>query len=332
MATPRRGSAHFLVIVLVAFIPHHRAAAHPRPVAVGEAELLLEIKRAWGDPPVLAAWNASSSAAGAHCRWPYVRCDSAGRVTRLALTNTNVAGPIPNAIGNLSSLVHLNLFNNSIFGVFPTVLYRCRSLRYLNLTLNHLGGELPNDIGHGFTTNMSTLSLSANYFNGSIPVSLSMLRNLHHLALGLNGFTGTIPVELGKLTSLHTLWLGDNPLAPSELPMSFKNLTNLVSLWVANCSLVGNFPNYIMVKMPKLESLCLSRNSLTGSIPPGIWRLENLQYLMVDYNNFTGDVVVDGFAAMNLILINLAGNNLSVPEVFGLAKPRGFVPLQQQLL
>nr|CAB3480033.1 unnamed protein product [Digitaria exilis] len=99
----------------------------------------------------------------------------------LTLVNANITGRIPKAIGNLSDLVHLNLYNNNIVGAFPTVLYHCRSLQYLNLSNNYIGGELPGDIGHGLASNLSTLDLSANDFNGIIPASLSRLENLWSL-------------------------------------------------------------------------------------------------------------------------------------------------------
>jgi hypothetical protein len=75
MATRRRVSmsAYCLLLMLLAVLLHHRAATQSRPE--GEAALLLQIKHAWGDPPVLAAWSATAaSAAGAHCHWPYVDC------------------------------------------------------------------------------------------------------------------------------------------------------------------------------------------------------------------------------------------------------------------
>ena len=46
------------------------AAPQSSQPAADEAQLLLQIKRAWGDPPVLAGWNASAT--GARCAWPYM--------------------------------------------------------------------------------------------------------------------------------------------------------------------------------------------------------------------------------------------------------------------
>jgi hypothetical protein len=206
MATP----LHPYSLLLVLHCCLLQSTAATQSGAVGEGELLLRIKRAWGDPPVLAAWSAAPSATGAHCRWPYVGCDLAGQVRRLTLASINVTGPIPDAVGGLSALAHLDLSGNSIIGMFQTALYRCGSLRYLNLSYNNIGGELP--------ANLSTLVLSSNKFNGSIPTSLSRLRKLQHLELDYNGLTGTIPTELGELKSLETLSLAYNSFDLGKLP------------------------------------------------------------------------------------------------------------------
>ncbi|KAF8696378.1 hypothetical protein HU200_037287 [Digitaria exilis] len=306
----------FLLLLLRGGLVRHAAAQQQQPGA--EAGVLLQIKRAWGDPPVLAAWNGTATAASAHCTWPYVRCDKAGRVASLSLASVNVAGPFPDAIGNLSGLTHLDVSNNSIAGAFPTAIYRCTSLRYLDLSENYLGGELPADMGSRLAGNLTTLVLRGNNFNGTIPASLSSLGNLQHLKLDNNRFTGTIPAELGALTGLQELWLANNPFEPGELPDSFKNLTNMTSLWAQQCNLVGVFPSYVG-EMLELELLDLSINMLTGSIPPKVWSLNKLQQLTVYRNNLTGNVAVDGFAAMGLTIIDVSENNLTgvVPEVFG---------------
>jgi Leucine-rich repeat (LRR) protein len=65
-----------------------------------------------------------------------VECDTAGRVTGLALSNIDLRGPVPDAIGGLSSLSLLDVSHNIITGAFPTTLYHCKSLRFINLSLN----------------------------------------------------------------------------------------------------------------------------------------------------------------------------------------------------
>ncbi|CAO2178324.1 unnamed protein product [Urochloa humidicola] len=295
MSPPRRASLHLLLSVALlpccCLVPR-RAAAQPTPAAAGDARLLLEIKRSWGDPPVLAGWNAT--AAAALCRWPFVGCDAAGRVANLTLTNAAVAGPFPDAVGNLSGLRYLDVTNNSITGAFPTALYRCASLQYLSLSTNRFGGVLPVDIGTGLAASLTTLVLDTNQFNGTIPASFSGLRNIQLLGLNGNRFTGTIPAELGHLTNLQELYLADNPFDAGQLPASFKNLASLVSLWASNSSLVGEFPSFV-------------------------WSLEKLQLLFLYTNNITGDLVTDGFAATSLTKIDLSQNKISgvIPEVFG---------------
>uniref|UniRef100_A0A0E0JII1 non-specific serine/threonine protein kinase n=1 Tax=Oryza punctata TaxID=4537 RepID=A0A0E0JII1_ORYPU len=312
----------FLLLALPCSLIPQRAAAQPAAAgSADEAQLLLQIKRAWGDPAVLAGWN-DTAAPAAHCSWPYVTCDTAGRVTNLSLANTNVSGPVSDAVGGLSSLAHLNLYNNSISGGFPTSVYRCASLSYLNLSDNYLGGELPADIGVGLGENLTTLGLNGNYFTGTIPKSLSRLRKLECLTLDNNRLTGTIPAELGDLTSLTTLTISTNKLEPGQLPASFKNLTKLTTLMAMKCNLVGDIPAYV-ADMPDLETLDLAVNNLTGSIPPGIWSLKKLQYLFLFANNLNGDIVVaDGaFAAVNLVYIDLSANPKlggPLPQDFGL--------------
>ncbi|KAL5227948.1 hypothetical protein ABZP36_016213 [Zizania latifolia] len=324
--TPRRARHLHLVVVpllLVVLLPCcllQRASAQPAAAGADEARVLLQIKSAWGNPAALAAWNDTGAAEGAHCAWAYVACDGAGRVANLSLASTSITGPVPDAIGNLSSLTLLDISTNSITGGFPTSVYRCASLQYLDLSQNSLAGELPADIGRRLGKNLTTLSLSNNEFDGTIPVSLSQLRNLEKLALDNNHFTGTIPTELGDLTSLTSLWLANNTFQAGELPASFKNLAKMTSLWVAQSNLVGDFPTYV-ADMLDLEVLDMSLNALTGRIPPGIWSLKKLQTLTIWANNLTGDIVVDGaFGALNLVTIDLTSNHKltgPIPEGFG---------------
>ncbi|CAL4954629.1 unnamed protein product [Urochloa decumbens] len=294
MAPPRRADLHVLLLLLpcCCLLPR-RAAAQPAPAA-GDAGLLLEIKHAWGDPPVLAGWNAT--AAGALCSWPFVGCDASGRVANLTLANAAMAGPFPDAVGNLSGLTYLDVTNNNITGAFPkAALYRCASLQHLSLSMNRFGGALPADIGTGLAASLTTLFLDNNQFNGSIPASLSELRNLQTLGLNDNRFAGKIPAALSQLTSLQELYLANNPFDAGQLPASFKNLTSLVSLWASNCSLVGDFPSFV-------------------------WSLEKLQLLFLYTNSITGDLVIpDGFAATSLAKIDLSQNKISgvIPEVLG---------------
>jgi Leucine-rich repeat (LRR) protein len=194
---------------------------------VDEAQLLLQIKSAWGDLPALEGWK-NTSAVGGHCSWRFVRCDAAGRVVNLTIASGSVKGPFPDAVGGLTALAYIDVSNNSISGAFPTTLYRCASLEYLDLSQNNFSGELPSDIGRRLAKNLTTLFLYS------------------------NRFSGTVPADLGALTRLQKLALSENPFDAGELPASFKNLSKLVLLGASQCNLVRDFPSPVL-EMSELE-------------------------------------------------------------------------------
>jgi len=220
------------------------AQSHPAGAEVDEAQLLLQIKSAWGDPPALDGWN--TSAAGGHCSWPYVGCDAAGHVVNLTMASTSVKGPFPDAVGGLSALAYLDVSNNIISGTFPTTLYHCASLQYLDLSLNNFSGELPSDIGRRLAPNLTTLYLDN------------------------NRFSGTIPADLGALTWLEYLDLEENPFDAGELPASFKNLSKLVLLGASQCNLVGDFPSPVL-EMSELEEVYLRGFGASRSCKNCLW-------------------------------------------------------------
>jgi kinase len=296
-------------------LPRHAAGQS----VVDEGQLLLQIKRAWGDPAQLASWTASSTAS--RCNWTYVTCDDAGRVTSLALPNVTLpeGAVVPDAIGGLTSLTVLDLRNTSLSGGFPASLYNCTALTHVDLSANGLGGALPTDIDRLGGASLVHLALDHNNFTGEIPAAVSKLKNLTYLALNENMLTGTVPPALGELTGLETLKLETNSFGPGALPDSFRNLTKLRTVWLASCNLAGEFPRYF-AEMPDLEHLDLSTNAFTGSIPPGIWSLQKLQYLYLWENNLADDVVISGvLGTTGLIEIDLSVNQLTgtIPESFG---------------
>ena len=66
------------------------------------------------------------------------------RVTRLNLMDRGLSGTIPDALGNLSMLTHLNLRTNpGLSGGIPDALGNLRNLRLLNLHSNSHTGAVP---------------------------------------------------------------------------------------------------------------------------------------------------------------------------------------------
>jgi hypothetical protein len=81
------------------------------------------------------------------CSWHGVTC-SGGHVTMLYLSSNNLAGSIPNTLGNLSSLGGLEMSSNQLSGSIPSALGSLPSLRSLDLAVNQLTGSIPSTLGN----------------------------------------------------------------------------------------------------------------------------------------------------------------------------------------
>ncbi|MBX7152479.1 fibronectin type III domain-containing protein [bacterium] len=145
-------------------------------------------------------WN-SASAVGT---W-YGVTVSAGRVTSLDLSNNQLSGNLPDAIGNLTGLTSLQLYGNA------------------------LNGSVPDTLGN--LTNLTSLGLENNQFSGTIPSAIGKLSILIELNLFNNQFTDSIPGSFQLLTNLQKLNLQSNRLI--DLP-NLSNLSSLNELKVEN--------------------------------------------------------------------------------------------------
>ncbi|RWV82132.1 hypothetical protein GW17_00056401 [Ensete ventricosum] len=276
-----------------------------------EELLLLNLKARWSSAPALGSWNNSSP----YCDWPGIEC-SDGSVTRISLSNTSIAEPIPPFLCNLTSLAYLDLSGNNIPGGFPTSLYRCSNLEHLDLSQNLFVGELPSDIDN-MSSHLAYLDLSGNNFSGDVPPAIGRLSSLRDLYLQYNLFDGSFPAELGNLSMLERLMLAHNPFASQRLPAEFGNMRRLKYLWMTRVNLVGDIPE-ALGKLTELEHLDLAWNRLNGSIPAAIWSLEKLEILYLFSNTLSGEIS-GKIAALNLEEIDVAKNQLtgSIPEGFG---------------
>ncbi|KAJ0034684.1 hypothetical protein Pint_25593 [Pistacia integerrima] len=101
---------------------------------------LLQIAGAMYYPSVLAdSWPGNNACDG----WPFVTCDSQGRVTTISLANKHFEGTISPSYGNLTALKNLNLQNNNLTGSIPDSLTKLASLQNLDVSGNNLSGKVP---------------------------------------------------------------------------------------------------------------------------------------------------------------------------------------------
>ena len=77
-----------------------------------------------------ASWTESTNwkTAAPLAEWYGVSTDEEGRVTALSLSENELRGPLPDAVGNLSNLERLNLGRNGLTGPIPPSLGRLSNL------------------------------------------------------------------------------------------------------------------------------------------------------------------------------------------------------------
>lgn len=255
--------------------------------------------------------------------WGVTLSEDGCNVTRIDFridlnTGNNLNGPIPDEIGNLSSLYELALPNNQLTGKLPENLKNLSKLTYMLLSGNSLSGELPKWLGN--YPLLFELSLSGNLFSGTIPAEISNLANL--LSLGLEGrfssgqLSGTIPQEFEKLSKLSFIDLGHNQLSGDISVLG--NIKNLETILIPNNQFSGPI-NENFFQLSKLKSFDASNNQLSGTISASIGSLEQLEYLMVSGNQLSGSIPTEIGNLQKLKRIELRNNQFSgnIPTSMG---------------
>ncbi|PRQ42886.1 putative leucine-rich repeat-containing, plant-type, leucine-rich repeat domain, L [Rosa chinensis] len=90
-------------------------------------------------------------------------------------------------------------------------------------------------------TVFTSIDISCNNFNGSIPAQVGQLKALYGLNMSNNALTGTIPSSLGNLTQLESLDFSSNSLS-GPIPPQLTQLTFLSFLNLSDNQLVGMIP------------------------------------------------------------------------------------------
>ena len=238
-----------------------------------------------------------------------------GRVTGLVLSENNLTGEIPAALGELANLDSLKLERNALSGPIPAELGNLENLTKLELMFNQLNGSIPAEFGN--LGRLRWLSIPFNQLNGSIPAELGNLDDLHVLVLTRNQLNSSIPAELGNLTNLESLWFNGNQLS-GPIPSELGNLTNLWALALGPNELTGSIPAELG-NLVNLQRLFLGGNQLSGPIPPELGKLSILPILSLSGNSLSGPIPSELGNLSNLVTLGLSDNKLSgaIPSEFG---------------
>lgn len=294
------------------------AAEQPHAPAVFDCAAVTEISQSECQA-LVALYN---STAGPHwrtntgwlqtstpCNWYGVTC-AAQHVDALALPKNNLAGAIPEELGNLTQVVTLTLKYNALTGLIPPALGQLQHLESLDLEDNYyLRGSIPSELGN--LANLSYLNLRENNLSGPIPVELGNLTNLAHLNLARNYLSGAIPPALGNLTQLRYLYLGSAELS-GPIPPELGNLIQLRELYLSHTRLSGSIPPELG-KLTELRLLGLSNTLLSGAIPPELGHLTQLQSLSLNDNFLSGPILPQLGHLPLLAGLSLEHNFLSGP-------------------
>jgi Leucine-rich repeat (LRR) protein len=73
---------------------------------------------------------------------------SGNRVIKIELQRNGLKGPLPDAIGDLSALTHLDMNNNQISGSIPESIGQLTGLKMIRLGVNDITGTVPSSLGN----------------------------------------------------------------------------------------------------------------------------------------------------------------------------------------
>ncbi|XP_078153655.1 uncharacterized protein LOC144548811 [Carex rostrata] len=226
---------------------------------------------------------------------------------KIGLGNNILTGGIPLEFGLLPQLQILSLYGNNLIGSIPPTLGNLTKLSLLYLNQNNISGHIPPGLGN--LTNLLQLSLSKNKFYGSIPHTLGNLQSLTAIDLSENMLSGFIPDGLGRLQNLQFFNIYHNNIS-GEIPHSIYNLSALSTMELGYNQLDGTLPFDMCNSLPNLKYLRLYDNQLKGQIPQSISNCSSLIAVELDYNYFTGVIPSSLGALENLQIVVLSFNQL----------------------
>jgi len=187
-----------------------------------------------------------------------VTCED-GHITSLQFAFNGLQGALSDSLGDLS---HVTSFvacgNGALAGSLPASMVKnMAGLTELDVSGCAMTGTIP-DVSS--LTQLFSLTLYDNFFQGTLPSVSAGMRMLANFALDHNALTGAIPDSLASAPSLYGIVLGSNQLS-GTVPAS-----------IAQCR--------------KLQVLSLEDNALDG-VPPALPWAQFDAMCDLTNNNFT---------------------------------------------
>ncbi|KAL3353272.1 hypothetical protein AABB24_020989 [Solanum stoloniferum] len=225
------------------------------------------------------------------------------RLTILSLLGNRISGPIPEELGDISTLEELNLENNLLEGPLPPNLGSLSRLRELFLSANNLNGTIPENFIN--LKNMTDFRIDGNSISGTIPDFIGNWTKMDRLDIQGTSMEGPIPASISQLENMTQLRISDLRGEQMQFP-NLTGLTKMTRLTLRNCSISGPIPRYVGDMRLKLldlsnnmlngtildafeqmdfDNMFLGNNALSGAIPS--WMFSKRENMDISYNNFT---------------------------------------------
>ncbi|GKU94189.1 hypothetical protein SLEP1_g7716 [Rubroshorea leprosula] len=372
-----------LVYALLIFLPMHTSIGSNSTTAddgvkciENERQALLAFKQGLVDEHGwLSSWGSEEGKKNC-CEWEGVQCsNTTGHITMLNLTtypdyryfilrgnlspslfelqhliyldlsgNNFNLNHIPESIGSLNKIRHLDLYQCNLSGSLPSQLANLASLQYLDLSYNNFNsvqnlGWLPRlsylqDLGLS-DIDFSTVNKDALQVINKLPhlTGLSLCRcnlrdvnpqyfpkistsstSLIHLRLRSTNLTTSAFQWLFNFSkSLVSLDLSSNQFR-GPIPETFSYMTHLEDLFLDDNQFEGEIPkSFWSGNLSSLQYLGLSNNKLSGNIPKSMGLLSKLEGLSISFNSFNGVITEEHFSTLsNLWYLSMSSNHLSI--------------------
>ncbi|KAJ0900594.1 putative nucleotidyltransferase, Ribonuclease H [Helianthus annuus] len=236
----------------------------------------------------------------------------------LSVSGNHFGGEMIGPSSNTSECSHyalevLESIGNGFNGSIPESLGRLTGLTHLNLQSNLLTGPIPESLGR--LTGLTHLNLQSNLLTGPIPVSLGQLTKLVDLDVSENSLEGVVSeAHLANLSMLEQLDTNANHKLIFNISHEWLPPFQLRGVRLSSCKIENGFPHWLQ-NQRKLEVLALSNASLYGLLPTWLQNMPRLFYLDLSHNKLIGSLINLPFSKSTSFL--LLQNNLfdgSIPR------------------
>ncbi|OMO88563.1 hypothetical protein COLO4_20210 [Corchorus olitorius] len=251
----------------------------------------------------------------------------AAQLRILRVSDNRLEGKLPTSLANCTKLMVLDVGNNTMYDSFPFWLGKLPALEVLVLWENRFYGEIEHLVEHGNVfPALDVLDIASNNFSGEV-VSLDFLQatQLRTLKIGGNKFQGKLPTSFANCTKLEVLDLGNN-MVHDTFPYWLEKVPSLKVLILRGNRFYGTIESSGISEnvFPMLRILDIASNNFSGVLPiqffqslRGMMQITDgsrskPDYIGEDYYQDSVTIVNKGFEILyEKILTILAGLDIS---------------------